>query len=183
MISIIVAFPNLDDANKIKNLLYKNGFDVFGICTSGAMAIQMAENLERALIICGCKFFDMTCLEIKKNLSVNSRILVLASKRVWELYGGDDLMFLEMPVKSYELVNTIEMIMRAKERARKKLKNKQNIRSSADNEIIMKAKIMLMEKNNLSEEEAYRYIQKNSMDSGNNMTDTAAMLLSIMDMT
>ena len=41
---------------------------------------------------------------------------------------------------------------------------------------------MLMEKNNLSEEEAYRYIQKNSMDSGNSMVDTAAMLLSIMDM-
>lgn len=32
----------------------------------------------------------------------------------------------------------------------------------------------------MSEEEAHRYLQKNSMDSGNSMVETAQMVLSIM---
>lgn len=88
-----------------------------------------------------------------------------------------------MPLKVHELVNTLEMMIRVSEKYRKKAKNsKPKPRNDEEKELILKAKIMLMEKNNLSEEEAYRYIQKNSMDSGNSMVDTAAMLLSIMDM-
>ena len=37
-----------------------------------------------------------------------------------------------------------------------------------------------MVRNNMSEEEAYRYLQKSSMDSGTNMVETAEMVLSIM---
>ena len=35
-------------------------------------------------------------------------------------------------------------------------------------------------RNNMSEEEAHRYLQKSSMDSGTNMVETAEMVLSIM---
>lgn len=180
MISIIVAFPKIEDADKIKALLVKSGFTVHGVVNSGASAIQMAEELESELIICGCRFPDMTCRDIKENIPVNSKLLVLASKRVWDAYGGDDILFLEMPLKMHELLNTLEMIIRAKERARKKVKNKHILRNNEDRELIMKAKLMLMDKNNLSEEDAYRYIQKNSMDSGNSMADTASMILSIL---
>lgn len=37
-----------------------------------------------------------------------------------------------------------------------------------------------MERNHLSEEEAHRYIQKSSMDSGTNMVETAQMILMLM---
>ena len=183
MFSIIVAFPKMEDANKIKSLLIRSGFKVQGVCTNGAMAIQMAEQIERGILICGCKFADMTCRDVKVALPFDVSMLVLASKRVWDLYGGDNIIFQEMPLKVHELVNTLEMMIRVSEKYRKKAKNsKPKPRNDEEKELILKAKIMLMEKNNLSEEEAYRYIQKNSMDSGNSMVDTAAMLLSIMDM-
>ena len=47
-------------------------------------------------------------------------------------------------------------------------------------EEIRKAKELLMTRNNMSEEEAHRYLQKSSMDSGANMVETAEMVLSIM---
>ena len=179
MFSIIVAFPKMEDANKIKSLLIRSGFKVQGVCTNGAMAIQMAEQIERGILICGCKFADMTCRDVKAALPFDVSMLVLASKRVWDLYGGDNIIFQEMPLKVHELVNTLEMMIRVSEKYRN---IKPKPRNDEEKELILKAKIMLMEKNNLSEEEAYRYIQKNSMDSGNSMVDTAAMLLSIMDM-
>ena len=46
--------------------------------------------------------------------------------------------------------------------------------------IINQAKALLMERNNMSEEEAHRYIQKCSMDSGTNMLETAQMVISLM---
>ena len=36
-----------------------------------------------------------------------------------------------------------------------------------------------MERNNMSEREAHRYIQKCSMDSGTNMVETAWMIISL----
>ncbi|BDF15193.1 ANTAR domain protein [[Clostridium] scindens ATCC 35704] len=46
--------------------------------------------------------------------------------------------------------------------------------------MIRQAKELLMARNNMSEEEAHRYLQKSSMDSGTNMVETAQMVLSIM---
>ena len=37
-----------------------------------------------------------------------------------------------------------------------------------------------MKNRNMSEEEAHRYLQKNSMDSGNSMVETARMVLDLM---
>ena len=43
--------------------------------------------------------------------------------------------------------------------------------------IINNAKWLLMERNHMTEQEAFRYIQKSSMDSGTNMVETAQMIL------
>ena len=44
--------------------------------------------------------------------------------------------------------------------------------------IIDTAKLMLMEKINMTAQEAFRYIQKCSMDSGNTMVESATMVMS-----
>ena len=45
--------------------------------------------------------------------------------------------------------------------------------------LIMRAKELLMERNNMTESEAHRYIQKCSMDSGTNLVETAQMVISL----
>ena len=84
-----------------------------------------------------------------------------------------------MPIKTYDLINTVDMIMQGIARKRKKLRAKPTVRDESQKEIIAKAKQLLMERNNMSEEEAYRYIQKSSMDSGTNMIETAQMVLQV----
>ena len=46
--------------------------------------------------------------------------------------------------------------------------------------VINQAKKVLMEKNNMSENEAHRYVQKSAMDSGRTMVETAVSILAIM---
>ncbi len=45
--------------------------------------------------------------------------------------------------------------------------------------LIDRAKALLMERNGMTEEEAHRYIQKCSMDSGTNIVETAQMVISL----
>ena len=54
------------------------------------------------------------------------------------------------------------------------------VRSDEDRKVLDEAKALLMERNGMTEEEAHRYIQKCSMDSGTNLVETAEMVLSMM---
>ena len=46
--------------------------------------------------------------------------------------------------------------------------------------LIADAKKLLMERNSMTEEEAHRYMQKCSMDSGTNIVETAQMVFTLM---
>ena len=58
-------------------------------------------------------------------------------------------------------------------------KKKKPQRDEADKKLVNMAKLMLMDRNGLTEEEAYRYIQKNSMDFGRRMVESAQMILTL----
>ena len=47
-------------------------------------------------------------------------------------------------------------------------------------DLINEAKALLMDRNNMTEDEAHKYMQKCSMDSGNNMVETAKMIFALM---
>ena len=87
---------------------------------------------------------------------------------------------LSTPIKVYDLLNTVNMMLQSMDRRRKKRRKELKNRDSKQQETIRKAKELLMTRNNMSEEEAHRYLQKSSMDSGTNMVETAEMVLSIM---
>jgi len=89
-------------------------------------------------------------------------------------------MGLNMPLKVYDLLNTVEMMLESMNRRRRKRKQEPKERNPKQQEVIRRAKELLMDRNNMSEGEAHRYLQKNSMDSGTNMAETAEMVLSIM---
>ena len=50
-------------------------------------------------------------------------------------------------------------------------------RTAEEQKTIEPAKALLMERNQMTEMDAHKYIQKLSMDSGNNLVETAEMIL------
>jgi response regulator NasT len=85
-----------------------------------------------------------------------------------------------MPIKVQDLIDTLQMMTYNYMRKKKKERNKPRERSQEERDVIQRAKLLLMERNNMSEEEAHRYIQKTSMDSGTNLVEMAEMILSMM---
>ena len=88
-------------------------------------------------------------------------------------------MTLAMPFKVRDLLNTLEMMMVQYNRWRKKQKSRPKPRTDGEKRAITAAKELLMERNQMTEEEAHHYIQKLSMDSATNMVETAEMILEL----
>ena len=107
-------------------------------------------------------------------------MLLVASQDKWSDGLVRGVMGLSMPIKVYDLMNTIEMMLTNIDRRRRKRKKQLKNRDPKQQETVRKAKELLMARNNMTEEEAHRYLQKSSMDSGTNMVETAEMVLSIM---
>ena len=121
----------------------------------------------------------MNYLDLSECLPRDFEMLLLASARVI-CEVPSSILSVEMPIKAGDLVNTVSMILMQQERKRRKEKKKPKLRSEKEQNYISNAKMMLMQRNHLNEEDAYRYIQKSSMDSGTNMVETAQMLLMLL---
>lgn len=180
MVGIIVVFPNKDNATNIRNLLARGGVTVTGVCTTGAQAIHYAEDADEGIVVCGYKLKDMMYTELREYLPESFEMLLIASQDKWGDGLARGVMGLSMPIKVYDLLNTVEMMLRNMDRRRKKRRQELKNRNPKQQAVIKEAKELLMARNNMSEEEAHRYLQKSSMDSGTNMVETAEMVLSIM---
>ena len=175
MSSIVVALPKIEDAKKIRTILVRHGFSVASVCNTAEKALAGASELGYGVLICGYRLPDMYYRELLEYLPSGFDMLLLASPKV--IQEATSVLTIEMPLKAGDLVNTVNMMLTQIERRRKKDREKPKVRSWREQNYISNAKMLLMQRNHLSEEEAYRYIQKCSMDSGTNMVETAQMLL------
>ena len=182
MSHIIVAFSKRENAASIRNILVRSGMDVSAVCLTGAAVLQNADTWNEGIVICGFSMQDMRYTRLRELLPEQFEMLLVASPDRW-MDGSlpDGVVGLPMPIKVYDLVNSVEMMSQTMERRRKKRRSQTKERSAGDRAVVDKAKALLIERNNMSEEEAHRYLQKCSMESGTNMVETAQMILTIMN--
>ena len=179
MVNIIVVFPKQQDANSIRSILQKSGYDNVFACSSGAKAISMFDELDDGIVISGYKMVDMMYSDIKDCMPSGFEMLLMASERTLSSGRDAHLVCLSMPMKVHNLIDTVGMMEEGILRKRKKRREMPRERSDEQKKLISDAKKLLIERNHMTEEEAHHYIQKCSMDSGTNMVETAQMVLSI----
>lgn len=180
MTSIIIVLPKIEDGKVIKNVLVRNGYTVSAVCGSGAQAISTMDGFDDGIVICGYKLVDMMYTELHECMPPGFEMLLMASDHVLAECRGNDIMCLSLPLKVYDLMNTVEMMTGSIAYKRKKKKAQPKTRNPQERALINEAKTLLMSRNNMTEDEAHRYIQKCSMDSSTNLVETAQMILSIM---
>lgn len=180
MSGVIVVFPKKETATSIRNILVRGGIEIAGICTTGAQALQSADDFDSGIIICGYKMPDMIYSELRECLPESFEMLLIASPDKWseELIKG--VVGLPTPVKVFDLLNTVEMILQTLRKKRQKRREAEKKRNHEQKAVIEEAKALLMGRNKMTEEEAHRYLQKSSMDSGTNILETAQMILTVM---
>ncbi|MCD7820201.1 MAG: ANTAR domain-containing protein [Lachnospiraceae bacterium] len=179
-INIIIAFPKPEDAKNVRNLLVRSGYEVKAVCTSGAQALLAADRLGAGVIVCGYKLPDMVYSELFEDMPPSFGMLLIASARVVSGGVSEGVLCVTMPFRVNDLLDSLETVIRQMERRRRQKRMTAPKRSEEEKKLIADAKSLLMERNNMTEEEAHRYLQKTSMDSGTNMVETAQMLFALM---
>lgn len=174
--SIIIAMPNIQDARKLSEMLKRRGLQTTAICTTASAILSNVHQLDSGIVICTPRFKDMYCNEIAECLPGYFEMLLLSPRDGLE-HCPPGVVTIGMPFKVSELLGTVDMLLIQLERRIKKDRQRPKKRSKEEQEAIDQAKKILMERNEMTEQEAFRYIQKCSMDSSTNMVETAQMIL------
>ncbi|MCR5283211.1 MAG: ANTAR domain-containing protein [Lachnospiraceae bacterium] len=179
MACVIVALSKEKENKMIKNLLVQGGYSEVFIHPSGAQAIAAADQLGEGVVICSFRLADMMYFELAESLPDSFKVLLLAPGNRLGERGMENIMSLSMPFQVHDLLNTIELMLGdfIYERRRKKQVPKK--RTPEQEALIREAKALLMSRNNMSESEAHRYIQKRSMDESRSFVETAQIILTM----
>ena len=101
----------------------------------------------------------MMYTELHEYLPDQFEMLLVASPANCGERDLENIVCLSTPLKVHELLQTVEMMDYTITRRQKKQREKPKQRSKDEQEMIAEAKALLMERNNMTEEEAHRYIQ------------------------
>ncbi len=178
MSAIFVVLPKLEEAKKIQRVLLNHGFDQVFAFQTAAMTLQEISEHKAGVVISAYRLSDMFYLDLKDNLPDNFELILMAQASTVAT-AASGILALSTPLKIGDLISTVDMVLRQVERRLKK-NRKPAKRSEQEENYIRNAKYLLMDRNHLTEEEAFRYIQKCSMDNGINMVETAQMILTLM---
>ncbi len=171
---ILIGMPKHEDASHIAELIRNDGVsEEILSCTTGADILRKAEDLEISLVICTRYFSDMGYEEMSSYLPASISILLLTKDATLVPFSPNVIRLL-MPFKRGDLISTVKMLLpyRPDFGHRKKVR-----RSPEEQRIIDEAKSVLMNRNEMTEPEAFRYLQKSSMDSGRTLVESAQMIL------
>lgn len=176
--SILIAMPKTEDAERIAGLVQRSGLmHEVEVCITGAEVLRIANDREYGVVICSKRLKDMSYIELTEYLPTNFAVVVLTSDVSLET-RSERCVKLMLPLKRSDLISTIEMMTSGYERRRRKLKQQTpRKRNDEERQVIDQAKALLMERNGMTEPEAFRYLQKNSMDLGRTLVETAQMIL------
>ena len=173
--TVIVAFENDGNSAKIREILESEGEFACLVCRSAAEVKRTVHKQHRCIIVCGFKLADETCEDLFHDLSGGCFMLMVGPQARLELSENEGIFKLQTPIRRGELLASVRMLVQFQRYIpREKGPAK---RGEEEQQLIARAKAVLMDRHGMTEEQAHRFLQKQSMDNGAKLTDTARLVL------
>lgn len=163
MKNIIVAYPSRNTALQLKSALEQDGLYVSHICATGASVLGIAADMRSGVIVCASILRDMGAGVLAEQLPAGFDIIAL-SKSGREDYMGN-LICMPLPLDKDEFLRTAEILVTTE--------SSFTSRNLKDSEYISNAKAVLMNINDMTEMQAHKFLQSESMRCGMKMVDIA----------
>ncbi len=171
---IIVAFENPKSSERVREIIEGSGTALCVACRSAAEVKRAVSRGRATTVVCGFKLPDESAEELFLDLPVSCAMLMVAAQNLLELCRNEDIFKLAAPVGRGDLVASVRMLLQMGHRLERFVRPH---RSGEDQSLIDEAKLLLMDRHGMTEEQAHRFLQKKSMDSGVKMVQTAKLVL------
>ncbi len=168
MKDIIIAYPNKEVALRLRALLVGEGLRVSHICALGSSALGAAGEKDAGVIICASLLRDMGAGTLAEQLPADFDVVALSKNGKTEYMGN--LITLTLPLDRQEFLQTVAVLLAAS-------KSSFTRRKEADEDLISNAKLVLMNTQDMTELQAHRFLQKESMRTGLKITDLAQKII------
>lgn len=174
METVILAFEGEKTIARVRDLLEGSGTAVCLVCRSAAEVKRLVNKQHIPLVICGYKLKDETAEALSEDLPLFCSVLVLAGQTMLDMIESEDVFKLAAPVSRGDLLSSAQMLLQVGRRMDKLIRPQ---RSEEEKDLIQRAKTVLMDRNGMTEAQAHRFLQKQSMDSGAKLVQTAQLVL------
>lgn len=172
MNQLMIAFVGEKTRQHLAQMFEASEFSVEAICGTGMEILSRVDRTYRGAVLCGSSLYDMSAEELHDSLPKGAVMVLLAGEG--ELQGLSCSNAIKVPAPATE-ESLLEAIREAQRLSGERTAVPQ--RSDADKQLITEAKELLMARKGLPEQEAYRLIQRTSMNSGFKMVHTAQGIL------
>lgn len=171
---VIVAFENDKNCWHIKEILEATGTAACIVCRSAAEVKRVVNKQHITAVVCGYKFPDESAESLFDDLPDTCAMLMMARQNLLDLCGSGDIFQLAAPASKSDVVASVRMLLQMGRRLERFVRPR---RSEEERALIGRAKTLLMDRHGMTEEQAHRFLQKKSMDSGAKLVQTAQMVL------
>lgn len=174
MRQVIVAFERQSNSDRIREIIENSGAFSCIECRTADQVRQAVRKLRLDIVVCGFKLADESCEMLFYDLPRRCSMLMIAPQAQLELCEAEGIFKLQSPVRRSELLASVRLLAQLRQGGRL---GGYVQRTQEELELVDAAKTVLMDRHGLTEEQAHRFLQKQSMDNGARLTDTAKLVL------
>lgn len=181
---ILLAMKSETAISKLKTILVENRYNVIEQAKEGNECLRKIRAYKADMAIIDFNLPGVNGLEIA-NIAVEDQlcdvILIMSNDQknsINYINFEDDVTIITTPINKTAFLNTVELTIKNRKKIVKLQQEIQELKKAINaKKDIEKAKNLLMKHLNLREEDAFRRIQKQSMDTGTPMKEVAKAII------
>jgi response regulator NasT len=181
---VLLGDPDGRSRSRIKKILVANGYSVVAEATDCMAALRHARMVGPEVAVLSEELAGMNVLQVV-TVMLDDRIcpsILISINSSPEFIGAAKksgvLGLVPRPIQEYTLIATLELAYETYRRLDEKEHEIEDLKSKLENrKLVEKAKGIIMQKLKFTESEAYRYIQKRSMDQKVTMKQIAEAII------
>ena len=170
----IVAFENTALSQRFSDLMESTGTARCLTCRSGDQVRRLLNKQQAYCVVCSPHLSDGPAEWLYEDLPPSCSLLLVGPQHMLDACSSRDIFKLATPIRKEEALSTVRLLLQFGHRMERFVRPG---RTGAQQELVDRAKELLMEKKGMSEEEAHRALQKRSMDAGLRLTQTARKVI------
>jgi response regulator NasT len=171
--NVFIAFSSKKVAISIAKIVIANGMNVVCLASSLAELKKYVHAYGNGTIVCGYRFNDDYVVDFVEEVPENINIIMVGNRLQLEECESERVFKLAVPLQRVDLVCSLNMLTSMDDCVRSG-----KVRNPEEEKLIREAKRLLIGRYSMTEEQAHRYIQKKSMDTGRRFVDIAKIILS-----